>query len=541
MISGDTIKEDFIISWKRTFILRLVFTILIASLIIFNYFLKESLLALYPILVLTVIFLSYNIIFHFIVTKVKITNYLPVIFTIALIDGLVATAYIHFSGGHLSFGFVLYVFIIFYFSSFMYASFLYALASILFLFYTLTILSDYFNVLPRYNFGHQYSPTSLYTASIILHKLIVVLILLFVFAFYSKKFIDNILVERKRAKALQEGTIHLTKAIGKKEEILSSLLKTALEVTNADSATILEHKDNQWKFISWEGISDELVQEIEEKINTAIPLNLEIIKNNKESIYYPDTNKIPHWYKSIAVRSYIGCPIIVNDEVIAILNIDSKLPNKFNSGDRRIVESLGRLVTEVIERNIAFEREEGLRKKAEEASITDYLTGLFNRRELERVLRQEIVRALRYSRKFQFIIIDVNNFKKVNDTLGHPEGDKVLKTFSQLLLESTRKPDLVFRFGGDEFVVILLDSPFSAITMVIDRFRSNFESVFKDYIMSLKLGFSYGYLSFPEDLEETIREGDYKESLVDTLFDEIFIKTDEFLYRNKEKKEGTLF
>ena len=100
-------------------------------------------------------------------------------------------------------------------------------------------------------------------------------------------------------------------------------------------------------------------------------------------------------------------------------------------------------------------------KKLEEAnevlrslSITDKLTGLYNRIQLDKVLNAEIIRSERYNSTFSLIIIDIDHFKLVNDTFGHQTGDRVLLEFAQILKNSVRSADTVGRWGGEEFIVI---------------------------------------------------------------------------------------
>ena len=88
-------------------------------------------------------------------------------------------------------------------------------------------------------------------------------------------------------------------------------------------------------------------------------------------------------------------------------------------------------------------------------SVTDALTGLYNRRHFEDNLEREFLRAVRYKSNLSFAIIDVDFFKKINDTYGHSCGDYVLKEIAYLILQTFRKTDLVFRYGGEEFTVII--------------------------------------------------------------------------------------
>lgn len=96
-----------------------------------------------------------------------------------------------------------------------------------------------------------------------------------------------------------------------------------------------------------------------------------------------------------------------------------------------------------------------LYEEEQRVSIVDHLTGLYNRRELDRRLNEEIGRAARYGHDLQVMFIDLDNFKKVNDICGHDKGDDVLKRVAINLKQLVRRYDILARYGGDEFVVVL--------------------------------------------------------------------------------------
>lgn len=94
-------------------------------------------------------------------------------------------------------------------------------------------------------------------------------------------------------------------------------------------------------------------------------------------------------------------------------------------------------------------------EKVQEAATTDPLTGLYNRRELDQRLNEEIGRATRYGHDLQVMFIDLDEFKKVNDICGHAKGDDVLKEIASKLKQTVRRHDISARYGGDEFVLVL--------------------------------------------------------------------------------------
>lgn len=109
-------------------------------------------------------------------------------------------------------------------------------------------------------------------------------------------------------------------------------------------------------------------------------------------------------------------------------------------------------------------------------TITDPLTGLFNRRYLDRRLDEECAKSARYRHDLSFLMLDLDHFKQVNDELGHPVGDRVLKQLSTILMDAVRSTDMVARFGGEEFCVMLTGTPLAQAMETAERIRAKVEA-----------------------------------------------------------------
>lgn len=126
-------------------------------------------------------------------------------------------------------------------------------------------------------------------------------------------------------------------------------------------------------------------------------------------------------------------------------------------------------------------------------SLVDPLTGLYNRRHLDCNLDREFLRAKRYGSELSLAVIDIDFFKKINDTYGHLCGDYILKETAYLILDSFRKTDLVFRYGGEEFVVLLTETSLESAQIPLERLRKNIENYpFKFKNQDIKLTISIG-------------------------------------------------
>lgn len=153
-------------------------------------------------------------------------------------------------------------------------------------------------------------------------------------------------------------------------------------------------------------------------------------------------------------------------------------------------------------------------------SVTDELTGLFNRRHFAVNFEREFLRAKRYKSELSIAVIDVDFFKKVNDTHGHSCGDYVLKEIAFMALETFRKTDMVFRYGGEEFVVILTETPMDGALIPLERLRRAVEEYpFSHHGENLKVTISVGTVSFNDEIQSA---------------DEFFDYADKALYEAKE-------
>lgn len=139
----------------------------------------------------------------------------------------------------------------------------------------------------------------------------------------------------------------------------------------------------------------------------------------------------------------------------------------------KINNELSNARRELKKKNIQLEE---LNERLEELSIRDSLTGLYNRRYFFIILPKIIARAKRSKSPVSLVMIDINNFKMVNDTLGHDEGDNVLKYIAKCSNEIIRESqDTVFRFGGDEFLIILEKTDLISANLAMERLREKYE------------------------------------------------------------------
>ncbi len=115
--------------------------------------------------------------------------------------------------------------------------------------------------------------------------------------------------------------------------------------------------------------------------------------------------------------------------------------------------------------------------EAEQRTMTDPLTGLYNRRSMESLMEREVALAERHQRPLSLVMIDLDYFKQVNDAHGHAAGDHLLRSFADCVRMTLRKTDLAFRYGGDEFAVALPQTPIGQAQQVVQKLRQAFAAV----------------------------------------------------------------
>jgi diguanylate cyclase (GGDEF)-like protein len=186
----------------------------------------------------------------------------------------------------------------------------------------------------------------------------------------------------------------------------------------------------------------------------------------------------------------------------------SHLYNRFNTLEGRVIvahdvtdhkwlENDLKLANDVLKIQLA--EIEGLRAKLQEQAIRDPLTNVYNRRYMAEFLDQETARAIRENYPISIVIMDMDHFKQFNDNYGHKCGDVVLQAFANFLVEHTRRGDVVCRYGGEEFVILMPNAPLDMSYERVEAWRQDFsESAIPYEGMKFSATFSAGVAVFPD-------------------------------------------
>jgi len=207
---------------------------------------------------------------------------------------------------------------------------------------------------------------------------------------------------------------------------------------------------------------------------------------------------------------FASIPLKIADEIVGILNLSDKVTGEpFSEEDVSILTPFAQQASIILKLSLCYKMAEQMR----ELSITDPLTGLFNRRYFDIRIEEEYVRAKRYGLSFSLAIADIDDFKLFNDSEGHRAGDFVLKEIASVMTRSIRANDILVRFGGEEFAIIMPQIPKSEAFHVAERVRENIKNLIQQRWKRFpreRMTISIGIAMYPEcsDIEDLIREAD---------------------------------
>ena len=273
--------------------------------------------------------------------------------------------------------------------------------------------------------------------------------------------------EAARVEAVKEMKILSTP----READLDRLTQTAKSVFKTDISVIsIVDGERQW-FKSRQGIREtETPREVSFCGHAIHGDDVMVVENAERDARFFDN---PLVTGGPTIRFYAGQPVKSPDgyAIGTICVIDSK-PRSFSEEDRINLRNLGRMVEIVLENRKFSETQQALLESlvaARRDKLLDPLTGIWNRRGLEEMFDRESSRCERLGLSIAGLMIDIDDFKSINDRFGHAVGDEVLSLTASILVSVCRGADVVARIGGDEFAVIIPDTDLSSVDLVCEK------------------------------------------------------------------------
>jgi diguanylate cyclase (GGDEF)-like protein len=282
------------------------------------------------------------------------------------------------------------------------------------------------------------------------------------------------------------------------DAVLHIILRNAMDImqTPAGSIALYDPDLAQMQLRAHAGLSAALVEKTRWRVKPG-GLTHRILEEGQLFIV-EDTDDAPFFNNPLAVdegiRSLIAIPLKVKEKTVGILYVDDFAPRRFPEERLRLLPILASFAAMSIDNARLHERMRAL-------ACTDGLTGLYNHRQFKQMFRDEMGRAVRYQKALALIMLDIDDFKKFNDTYGHPAGDNVLTTVACILRKSLRECDLAFRYGGEEFILLLPETCMEEALVAAERVRSAIERDSARSLAKVARGVtvSVGVASYPRD------------------------------------------
>jgi len=255
------------------------------------------------------------------------------------------------------------------------------------------------------------------------------------------------------------------------DEAVARILEELKQVIPYDSASVQLLRGNHLEIVGGSGFTD-----LKAVLGMSFPLNDEnpnsaVIQSEQPHRlgearnFYAAFKAPPHNH----IRSWLGVPLIYEERIIGLLAVDSSTPNRFTSEDEKLAALFAKQVAVTLENARIFE-------ETQNQAATDPLTGAYNRRGMLQMGEFELLRARRAKSPLSALMFDIDHFKRVNDHYGHLAGDQVLRGLAEICRQSSRSIDVLCRYGGEEFLILLPNTALEAAARFAERLRRNVEN-----------------------------------------------------------------
>lgn len=281
----------------------------------------------------------------------------------------------------------------------------------------------------------------------------------------NRELVERLKREKRKLEAILEISRMFNMIVTLNDLVNFTVVKVSQLLEAQRGSLMLLDKDSGHLFICGAyGLNEEVIKSTRLKIGESIagrvvetgePLWVIDIEND---LRFLRKNNIAY-----VTKSFISVPLKKEKEIVGVFNFSNKVP-LFTEDDVAFVSIVAHQAAIAIEKIRLYDTVNKL-------AITDDLTGLFNRRYFIRQLEEEIKRNKRYHHSFSLIMFDIDDFKKFNDIYGHLMGDVVLRKIAEILDKNVRNVDIVSRYGGEEFIVILPETDIDEAVSVAEKIR----------------------------------------------------------------------
>ncbi|GFO68070.1 GGDEF domain-containing protein [Geomonas limicola] len=302
------------------------------------------------------------------------------------------------------------------------------------------------------------------------------------------------------------------------DTVLQAILTSAMGLasTPAGSVALYNEERQELTLHAHSGLTADFIKKERWTVASG-GLTDQVLKAGEIS-FIEDTAKISFFKNPIAlnegIRSLVCVPLVFQSRIMGILYLDDFEPRQFDRDKLNLLSILASFAAMAIHNAT-------LHKRTKLMAITDSLTGLHNHRYFKQFFKQEMGRARRYHKPFSIIMMDVDDFKSFNDSFGHAVGDELLTVMGAVILETIRGVDVAFRYGGEEFIVLLPETRLEKAILAAERLRAAVQAGTANKLAGSRgrgVTVSIGVASYPENADK---------------MDELFNIVDSLLYQAK--------
>jgi len=276
----------------------------------------------------------------------------------------------------------------------------------------------------------------------------------------KKSWLEDLYRERKDLETLIE-LIYLVSSTLKPKEVLYLIVQKISDILNVTRCSMinLDTEDPRYAYVV-STFEDPKITNMRidlrkyPEIRRALFLKSPVVI--KDAMKDPVMKEVKDVIAPLNIRSIMVVPVVFHDEVIGTLLLrTARMGRTFTKREIRLCTAIANASANILYNAFLYDRLDAEKSVLERLSVTDYLTGVYNARYFYNRLEEEFSRSERYKMPLSCMMLDIDRFKRVNDTYGHRIGDIVLREFAQLLKDHTRKSDVFARYGGEEFIILL--------------------------------------------------------------------------------------
>lgn len=220
------------------------------------------------------------------------------------------------------------------------------------------------------------------------------------------------------------------------------------------------------------------------------------------------TATYPHLVEAVGAKAMAAAPILLQGQVIGVICAYSQEAGDFTRDTVTMLEAFAAQAAVAINNARSFEEIKEAKEKIEEMNQRDFLTGLYNRQFFENLFLKEKERAARYQHVITVAMLDLDNFKTINDVHGHQMGDEVLRQVGKLVLNTVRQIDIPGRFGGDELVIAFPETGRDEAMAAINRLKSALSQLNETKMFPFPVDISIGLASRRNNYDYLLQEAD---------------------------------